>query len=191
MKAVKLFVVAGLATVLGGGCGNAIKSKEDAAKALNRLGFAGSSAGNQSPGSGLGGDVTVTVKGKQGTAKVTIKTSAIAAEGLSFVEEIVYDKFSADGKNVFNGTMSLTLSIKINLTNPSGGSIDMKMVGAVDMTGEFDSKLECDVTMSMKFDDLKSQSGAKVSMTLNGKVKADGQEYVYNNETVTVEAHKA
>ena len=186
MKTLKIAAFAILAVAFSA-CGSAIESKEDAAQALQRLAFAtnSASADKQNPGSGLTGDMTVTVQGKEGSATVTLSVDSTTG---SLAANIVYDEFSADGVNTFDGDLATALKLHVDLENLLAGmQIDLTMKGAVVMEGEYDASLEVDVVFSMKLSDLENLDGARVEVTLDGRMSADGQEYVFENETLVVE----
>ncbi|MGI5862663.1 MAG: hypothetical protein ACOX6T_11480 [Myxococcales bacterium] len=171
-------------------CGGGIESKEDAAKALQRLAFATKSASGDkaSPGGALSGSLTMTVDGKEGSATVTysfdLKTGLFSAD-------VTYDDFSADGVNTFDGNMSTTMAFKMDLENPLAGmSLDLTMKGEVEMTGEYNADIEVDVVFSMKVSDLENLEGASVEATIDGRVVADGEEYVFDNESLMIETAK-
>lgn len=187
MKSLKFVVLGAFAAALTAcGGGDSISSKEDAAKAMNRLAYATNSAGaNQSPGSNFGSEITVTVNGKQGTAKVT-QTVEFGGSSGTVTQKIEYKDFSADDENVYNGTMTLKMDIS-GVGN--SGSIKMTMTGNVSMEGEYESDTEFDISISMTATELASQNGAKVTMVMDGHVTADGTRFDYANESVSVEAH--
>lgn len=163
-------------------CGTPVSSKADAAKAAQQLYGAGSAANSGTSSSPLLGgfdtNVSLTVTGKSGTAKVTVQAST-GGTGADVIEEIAYDHFSADGKNTFNGTITQTVSAHGDAT---GSDTSIKMVGKVTMSGDYDSVLDVDYTESVKA----GTSG--VSIVLDGKIIADGTTYLWANETLSASA---
>ena len=186
MKNVKILSFALVAMVLTA-CGGGIESKEDAAKALQRLAFATNNAGGKkaSPGGALSGGMTITVDGKEGSATLTY---AIDTETGLFTADVTYDEFSADGENTFDGNLATTMKFSMDLENLLAGmSLDLTMKGEVEMSGEYDASLEVDVLFSMKVSDLENLDGASVKVTIDGRVAADGKEFVFDNESMTIE----
>lgn len=164
-------------------CGSAVSSKEDAAKAANIIASQG--AGAQSgAGSliqqGIGSDFAITIPGKSGSAKLTMKTDA-SENGAVIAYSIEYAEFSADGKNTLDGKMDY--SVKVT-GDASSMRSETTMKGTVTLTGEFDSEIEMDVTMAA--DVAMSAGKGSVSLTMDGFVKADGTQYDYAHEAITV-----
>ncbi len=191
MKLVRVLATATIALALSA-CGNSIATREDAARAMQRIGAAGSSAGQKGsklPGSGLDANFSVTVPGKTGSATVTIKAMEISTTGgMTLTEEIVYDEFSYDGENTLHGRMDLVLTMNVALgENTASASLVQTMKGEIEMTGEYDSTVSFDLTMSSNMSDLGNQSGASIKIVMDGTVTADGQTFAWDNEAVVVE----
>ncbi|MFN7130926.1 MAG: hypothetical protein ACK4N5_02515 [Myxococcales bacterium] len=194
MKLVRVIGIALCALSLTA-CANRIESKEDAARAMQRIGAAGNAAGNrqgQLPGPAAGQELSITVPGKTGTATVTIKAIEATADGLKLTEQIVYKEFSADGENTLDGTLDLVITAKFEFTDTTGSAtIVMAMKGTVEMTGEYDSTVSFDLRMTSSTNDLRNQSGATIKVVMDGTVTADGKTFTYDNETIAVETVKA
>lgn len=58
------------------------------------------------------------------------------------------------------------------------------------MSGDFDASLKIDFILSMEVSDLEPANGAGVSVHLDGRVAADGEEYLFVDESLTVETAK-
>lgn len=186
MKALKSLAFASIFALSA--CSGGIGSKDDAAKALNRLMMASSSASTMSqastPGltSKLAVGSTVTVSGKSGTATVKM-TAQGGATGATATLDIAFSGFSADGKNTFEGTETYS-----SVTALSGGSLSVsnKMVANVKMSGEYNAQIVSDVTVALSMTEM-SATGGKISMVINGTITADGKTYTFDNETFLVE----
>ena len=174
----------GLAACGGEETGGPASAKADAAKAIQRLYAANKAAstGNSSS-SGLGSryssEETTTVEGKQGKATVTttIESNVGTTVTNNITHEILYEDFSSDGTNVFNGSETMVL-------DQSVGESDVNQViamkGDVTMTGEYDTRLVHDVTMTQDI------SGDSVSMTLTGTVDTDADTFSFSGESFDV-----
>lgn len=191
MKLIRLISISTCAVALTA-CGNSINSREDAARAMQRIAAAGSSAGQQGsnlPGAGLDASFTVTVPGKSGSATVTIEAMELdGLNGMTLKEKITYDEFTLDGENTLDGTMEMVLSIDFALGSGSmSATMTQEMKGQIEMTGEYDSTLDFDVRMTANLADMGNQSGASIELVMDGTVTADGQTFTWANEKVVVE----
>jgi hypothetical protein len=184
MKSLKSFAV-GSALALSA-CSGGIGSKQDAAQALSRLMVASSVASSQSQSQAsalqkLTINGTVTVSGRSGTATVTMKASGGSGDP-SAALDIAFSGFSADGKNTFDGTQEYSVATALSGLS---AAVTTSMNADVTMSGEYDAKMTCDVTIAMNAA-LTSTSG-KFSMTINGTVTADGKTYTFENESFEVD----
>ncbi len=148
-------------------CSGGIDSKQDAAKALNRLMTASTTAQQSAVASGLRQELVlsdkVVIQGKSGTATVTFTSGAGA---VSF--DVAFSSFSSDGKNTIDGEESFAL------VNPGALSLAMTLMADVKMSGEFNANLKCDVKISV--------NAVSATMTIDGTVTADGKSFTFNNE---------
>lgn len=186
MKSLKSLAFASILAL--GACSGGIESKEDAAKAVNRLMMASSSAstmaGASTPGltSVFSAGAAVTVNGRSGTARVKA-TAEGSFTGVSASLDIAFSGFSADGKNTFDGDSSYS-----NIAAFSGPSFSLnkKLLANVKMSGEYNAQVICDVTVAMSATAV-SATGPKVTMVINGTVTAHGKTFRFDNETFSVD----
>lgn len=155
------------------GCGRAISTKEDAAAATHAM--MGAGYGNKPPGNPI--DLSITVTGKRGTATFTYDVT-----GTNVTMAANFKGFSADGKYTFDGTVTYTWIVS---TTTGSISVAWKMVGDVTVSGEYDSRLQMDITETVSVTSL-SQTSGSITVTLNGTVTANGKAFTFDNETINV-----
>jgi hypothetical protein len=171
-------------------CGHPVQSKSDAAQASHTAVTAGQTAtgdallqlATQKPGT------VITVQGKKGSAQVSFTQGSYTANGLDaehFEVHVVFSGYSADGKNVFDGTVDQTAGI---IEEQNRARIVFTVKGSITQSGDYDSSLTFDETLTV--DALDQAQGAKnhisVKVVVDGKVSADGKPYQFNHEEVSV-----
>jgi len=172
---------------LGGG-------KEGAAEAL----FQASSPATAARGaalralkSGASANVDIKVSGqKSGSATLAVDAlgTLIGIPDGSAVFKVKYDNFSDDGKVFYNGTLSLAVSFDFDETDTSAsGNINIRFRGKLEMSGEISDFLDADVTEVVAFN-VVAQSGASVSLVLDGSIKTATETHTYTKETVSFTA---
>jgi len=171
---------------LGGG-------KEGAAEAL----FQASSPAKAARGAALSalksGAVNADIKvsgTKSGTATLSVDVlgniGSLPSGAVAF--NVKYDNFSDDGKVFYNGTLKLAVGFDFDTTDDSAsGNVSMKFKGKLDISGEISDFLEADVTETVSFAVL-AQSGASVSIVLDGSIKTATETHTYAKETLSFTA---
>jgi hypothetical protein len=173
-------------------CSGGINSKDDAAKAMNHLREASSSAlsGGSAASPSLPQELTqkltidgsVKVTGRSGTATVKM-TSDASSSGGSATLEITFSGYSADGENTFDGTETYSVTTAVSGLS---ATVTNSMKANVTISGEYNAKMTCDVALDMSASAASAKSG-NVSITLDGTVTADGKSFTFDHETVTVD----
>jgi len=198
MRALKYFAIA--LAFASSACGGGIRSKDDAAKALNRLMMAAENAkavaqadllmqrmaqemsSGKAPGEFNG---SVTARGKSGSATVTYKVE-VRSNGQTATHDTAFLDFSYDGKNTFDGTGSTSFATAFEPGSLPPLTVTTSMKASVTMSGEYSTKMTCDVTITMIAFDVFATSG-KVPMTISGIVSSDGRRFTFNNERFEVD----
>jgi hypothetical protein len=172
---------------LGGG-------KQGAAQAVFQASQAGRGA------SGTGGllqllqqravNVSTIVKGDAGgSAAVTVDVGATQG-ATSVAVTIAYSDFSEDGKNRYNGTMSVTVKVGDSGTGVDGlthihGSVQVAMKGKLTISGDVSDFVDADITESVDFSALQG-GGNAVSVVIDGGITTSSAAYQYAHESVSV-----
>jgi hypothetical protein len=172
--------------------GPPVGSKQDAATAAHRASGAGMFGKENKQGlrAADGLEIKITIKGKSGTAKFWFESFGLGE--LSWSME--FDNFSTNNEDYFTGKITYTLSADVT---DSEASVSITCKGNVNMSGEYTSKLDMDVTLTTKIGWLVikteevTEANATISITYTGTVTADGTTYTYDDEPINIAATAA
>lgn len=168
---------------LGGG-------KEGAAEAL----FQASSPATGARGAALqafkSGAFTGSIKvdgRKSGSATLSADVIASVKQG-EVAYSVKYDNFSDDGKVFYNGTLTVGVGFKFDVSDDAAsGDVQISFKGRLKMSGEIDDFLEADITETLAFSAI-AASGASVSIVLDGTIQTATETHTYANETLSFTA---
>ncbi|MGQ0504093.1 MAG: hypothetical protein ACT4TC_02125 [Myxococcaceae bacterium] len=193
MKSFSSVVLAVMGMTLAA-CGGGAKlggGKEGAAQALNGAArpYQSGTGAQSSPltsGAFTFGTTTEVTGRHGGTAKVTVDVG-VAQTGISQSMTVVYSGFNDDGKNRYDGT--LTVSNKVAGTT---GSLTTESVvaGKLTISGEISDFIDVNVTQKVSLTSGGSGStAAAVSVTMDGTVTTSTETYTYANEAFSFDVN--
>ena len=198
-----LLAVATTALVACGGGAKLGGGKEGAAKALFEASQPAGKGGNTSSQSllrnGLGlslnglssniaditGDLEVEVACSQGGAvklKLDLSSAGTGSQTGSFKYDLEYKDCNEDGVNKFKGKMTMEF---IFAGTETSIDLSLRLKGKIEISGDIDDFIEADVTETFSASATSATSGT-VSIKLNGTIKTSEGNYVYNNESITI-----
>jgi hypothetical protein len=126
----------------------------------------------------------VTVDCAQG-GKLTLKIDFTALlrdefEGGKLNYEIEFDGCKEDGANELDGELAVELAISAGTA-----SLDIKLKGKVEISGEVDDFIDVDVTQNISATGL-SQTTGSVSIKLTGTIKTSEETYTYDGTPISI-----
>jgi hypothetical protein len=192
INAFRLSIVAAVALTLTA-CGGAKLGggKQGAAEALFQASGPAASTKGAAARMLQSGAVTGEVKvdgQKSGSATLSFDVSDSDSTNGYFAYNVKYDNFSDDGKNYYSGQMALKLKFDFNITQTSAaGSMVLTMKGKINISGEISDFLDADITETVDFSALSSQSGS-VTVKLDGRIATSTETHTYANETISFTA---
>ena len=183
---VGIAVVAALGLV---GCGGRplAPGKEAAAGALFQSsrganGATGMLAQVMNAAAGITTDVKVSCpKGGNVAVKVNVD---ITNPTTNIAYDLTYDGCSYDGHTSMKGTMHMTFDV---VTTNTSVQMALHLKGRLDFWGEISDFIDVDVTETVAQTDLTGTSAANVSIVLNGTITDSSGNYVFANETISID----
>lgn len=189
-----LLAVATTALVACGGGAKLGGGKEGAAKALFEASQPAGKGGNTNgqsllkalaSGADITGDLEVEVACSQGGAvklKLDLSSAGTGSQTGSFKYDLEYKDCNEDGVNKFKGKMTMEF---IFAGTETSIDLSLRLKGKIEISGDIDDFIEADVTETFSASATSATSGT-VSIKLNGTIKTSEGNYVYNNESITI-----
>jgi hypothetical protein len=169
-------------------CSKPVETKEDATAVSHQAASAGQTATQQAliklsiaqPGT------TVEVKGQTGTAKVSVISDVDtggARTTTNFAVRIEFVGYSPDGDNTYDGWLDERVGV---VADGSGAKVAFTLKGDLKVSGDYDSHLVLDLTMSVDAAKAQPGSSGSVEVVMKGTVKADGKTWVFDENVIRI-----
>ena len=117
-----------------------------------------------------------------GSVKLKLDLTSAGSQSGSFKYDVEYKSCNEDGVNEFKGKM--TMEFKFDGTSTSA-DLSLRLKGKIEISGDIDDFIDADVTETFSANATSATTGT-VSIKLNGTIKTSEGNYVYNNESVTI-----